>query len=385
MLDVVELTQELVKIESVNPPGNEEACAKWLCDYLSCAGFETTLLPFGEQRFNLIAELRGTKEGPLLGFSGHLDTVPFGSAEWEMPPLLAGIREGRLYGRGSTDMKSGIAAFVSACVSKMSELKNTAGVRLILTGGEETGCEGARALRINHPSYLEGLGAIIVGEPTRNYPFIGHKGALWMRGVSSGVTAHGAMPERGDNAVYKSINIINRLRKFTISQTHPLMGSVTMNLGRIGGGANVNSVPDKSFFELDVRTIPGLDHTELRASLSSIVETEAEVDFFVDVPVLENDLSDPWLEQVFKSCQKFHEETITPKVVPYFTDGGELLLNFDADSDYLRKKSAIPVVILGPGEPSVMHKTDEYCEIESLYLGKEVYEEVLTNWIEKNF
>lgn len=368
MTDVVELTRQLVRMETINPPGQEEECARWLSGFLRDIGFKAELIPFGPGRYNLVADLRGTGAGKLLAFSGHMDTVPLGRAAWNVDPFAGEIREGRLYGRGATDMKSGIAAFLVACIQSRDVIDASAGVRILLTGGEETGCDGARALRERLPGYLDNVGALIVGEPTQNYPFVGHKGALWLRGAAQGIAAHGAMPEAGDNAIYKIVDAIDRLRKFALVHQHPLMGGASMNVGTVSGGLNVNSVPDAARFEVDLRTVPGMEHAKLRNELATLLGDDVQLSAFADVPPLETSETHPWLQRVFACCAPECGQII-PKVVPYFTDGSVLV------SD-----SSVPVVILGPGEPQTMHKTDEYCRVDRLYEGVRVYGRILHDW-----
>lgn len=372
-MDVVELTQQLVRIDSINPPGDEERCARFLEATLLEHGFSVSLLPFGARRFNLIAELKGVGEGPVLAFSGHMDTVPLGNAAWSVPPLDGLVQDGNLYGRGSTDMKSGIAAFLVACFESVDLIKQTSGVRLLLTGGEETGCDGARALVSSNPEYLDNVGAVIVGEPTRNYPHIGHKGALWLRGEATGITAHGAMPEEGDNAIYKVVDAISELKELKIPHVHPLMGSPTLNVGNIAGGTNVNSVPDRAVFEVDFRTLPSMSHEALQADISELLGDAIKLTPFVDVPPLASSAKDPWIAKVNKICAQYSRSAaagIQSKVVPYFTDGSTLV----------PATSQVPVIILGPGEPQMMHKTDEYCRVDMLHEGVQVYSKIIEDW-----
>src|SRR6267154_2170526 len=131
-IDPIELTQALIRIPTVNPPGDEDKCAQWLAGFLRKQGFSVRLHAFGPQRFNLVAEWVGESDGPWLGFSGHLDTVPLGGAPWTQDPFGGVIDRGVLYGRGSTDMKSGLAAFIAACVQSRNALRSCKGVRLLL-------------------------------------------------------------------------------------------------------------------------------------------------------------------------------------------------------------------------------------------------------------
>jgi succinyl-diaminopimelate desuccinylase len=370
MIDAVALTRELVRIPSVNPPGDEEACARYLADVLRGAGFEVALESFGDKRYNLVADMPGTRPGKPIGFTGHLDTVPLGAAPWRHDPHAGEVVDGRLYGRGASDMKAGIAAFIAACERAGEAVRAGAGVQLLLTGGEETGCDGARALaaaRAGTPLAHE-LCLLIVGEPTANYPCVGHKGALWLSGTSTGKTAHGSMPEQGDNAIYKAMRAVDALRDFPVGQhTHPLMGHATLNVGTFHAGLNVNSVPDRAQFTVDIRTVPGMKHACLCTRLNELLGGSATLRPIVDVPPLGTDFDAPALRSVLEACAPYHAGPLVPKTVPYFTDGSTLgPLTGDP-----------PVVILGPGEPHMAHQTDEYCEVARIAAAVDIYTAIL--------
>ena len=123
--------------------------------------------------------------------------------------------------------------------------RNTPGVLLVITAGEETGCTGADALVSERPP-LGKVGALVVAEPTGNKPLVGHKGALWLEAETKGVTAHGSMPEKGVNAVYKAARAVAALQEFDFNVArHDVLGGATLNVGTIHGGLNINSVPDR--------------------------------------------------------------------------------------------------------------------------------------------
>lgn len=243
MTSSVELTQDLVRFRTINPPGDERACAERLASLLENAGFAVDLVPFGEGRAQLVARIGGASGKPAIGFTGHLDTVPLGAQLWTVDPLAADIKDGKLYGRGSSDMKSGVAAFVTACAALGGKLANTPEVVLYITAGEETGCTGAAALA-HAETPLPRVGALVVAEPTGNRALVGHKGALWLEAVTTGVTAHGSMPEKGVNAVYKVARAVSALQDFDFNfARHDVLGGPTLNVGTIKGGLNINSVP----------------------------------------------------------------------------------------------------------------------------------------------
>ena len=240
----VRLTRDLVRTDSVNPPGQEENCARLIAERLSRAGFEIDLNFISEGRPNLVARLRGSSRMAALCFSGHLDTVPLGTENWTRPPLGGEVDNGRIWGRGTSDMKSGVAAFVVAAeeFAKLADRKSD--ILLILTAAEETGCEGANVIAQSRTKHGK-VGAIVVAEPTSNRVTHGHKGATWVKLSARGKTAHGSRPELGVNAIYRLTDAVGVLREFRFSDdAHPLLGVPSLNVGTIAGGQNVNSVPD---------------------------------------------------------------------------------------------------------------------------------------------
>lgn len=365
--DAVALTKEMIRIPSVNPPGDEEACARFVGRVLESIGFAVTLQQFGPGRFNLVADLKGSAAGDPIGFTGHFDTVPLGNAAWSFDPFAAETADGRVYGRGSSDMKAGIAAFIAACASVRQALDGTAGVHMVLTGGEETGCDGAKALAAVKPPLIRPLSLLIVGEPTANYPYVGHKGALWMRGTAHGKTAHGSMPEQGSNAIYKAVRAIDKLQHFEMSERHALMGQPTLNVGTIRGGLNINSVPDRTEFEIDIRTVPGMQHQCLCDRISHFLTSEIDLSILVDVPPLSTDPAHAAIRKIFALCAPFHAAPITERSVPYFTDGSVLV----------PVTGQPPTIILGPGEPQMAHQTDEYCVLQRIDEAVEIYRNTL--------
>ncbi len=369
--EVLALSQSLLRFDTINPPGDESRCMAFLADLLRQQGYTVHLQRFGERRFNLLARLAGSRsDTPPLAFTGHLDTVPLGNAQWQFDAFAGDIVEGRLYGRGSSDMKAAIAAFIVACRQQRQAIEAGSGVVLILTGGEETGCDGARALISEASEHLPKIGALIVGEPTANYPIIGHKGALWLRCETHGKTAHGAMPELGINAIYLAAEAIGKIRYFEPGAPHPLMKRPTLNVGTISGGLNINSVPDRSRFDVDIRTAPNLRHDDIRQRLSAAMGDSVSVTTLVDLPSILTEPGNGWIRQVFSRCEPLHDAPLQPRVVPYFTDASLLL-------DAL---GSPPCIILGPGEPSMAHQTDEYCRVDKLIQAVMLYGQIILDW-----
>lgn len=363
------LAQQLLSFDTMNPPGNEAACVAFLAEWLTEQGFSVRQHKFGEGRFNLIAGIAGHKRGKPLAFTGHLDTVPLGNQPWRYDPFGKDIVAGRLYGRGSSDMKAAVAAFVVACVAQFAAIRAGYGVLLVITGGEETGCEGARALidgeRLPQP------GALIVGEPTANSPVIGHKGALWLRCETRGKTAHGAMPHLGINAIYLAADALGKIQHFSPGAPHPLMKQPTLNVGRITGGLNINSVPDCTQFDVDIRTAPNLQHAEICERLATTLGDTVTISTLVDLPAVLGTEAHEWIQLVYALAQPLHAEPLAARIVPYFTDASLLLPALGRP----------PCIILGPGEPAMAHQTDEYIEVIKLAQCEQLYSALIAQWM----
>jgi acetylornithine deacetylase/succinyl-diaminopimelate desuccinylase-like protein len=197
-------------------------------------------------------------------------------------------------------------------------------VTLVLTAGEEIGCEGARYLADQR--LLDRAGAIVIAEPTANYPYIGHKGLAWFEIETLGVTAHGSMPELGENAIVKMAKVIGALDGFHFPiETHPVMGEPTLNVGTIHGGLNTNSVPDEARITVDTRTVPGIDHGHLEKSLATLLAPHAaSVRKIVDCASLYTDPGDEWIAEVFEVCAPFLGGRPVPKTITFSTDGADL-------------------------------------------------------------
>lgn len=366
----VELTQRLIRFETVNPPGNERACAEHLGALLEEAGFDIAYHAFGERRANLIARAGGNSGKPALCFTGHIDTVPLGLQPWSVDPFAADISGNKLYGRGSSDMKSGVAAFTIAAIELARKLKDTPGLELVITAGEETGCAGAFDLAAKAGA-LGNAGAVVVAEPSSNRPWVGHKGALWLKGIASGVTAHGSMPEKGDNAIYKAARAVSKLEAFDFNVArHPVLGPPTLNVGTVQGGININSVPDRAEFGIDIRTIPEQDHSRLRGQLASYLGGEVELEIVIDVGGVWTDPQAEWMSGVFAIVADITGVTPAVETATYFTDASVLTPAYGNP----------PTVILGPGEAAMAHQTDEYCIVERIDEAVRIYTAIARRW-----
>ena len=367
---VVELTQELVRTRTVNPPGDEEKAASLLGARLEAAGLEVASYEFEPGRTSLVARTRSRGERPALCLTGHLDTVPLGRADWSRDAFAAEIDGDRLYGRGTSDMKGGTAAIVVAAERIAALGEGDAGLELVLCAGEETGCEGALALA-QAEGALGPAGAVLVAEPTTNYPCVAHKGVVWADAVARGKTAHGSMPHLGENAIYKLARAVARLEDFALeADEHPLLGLPTVSLGTLSGGLNINSVPDYATAGIDVRTVPGMSGDDVLAALADRLGDEVELEPRVVLDAIDTDPADRWVREVFDVMGPLIGETPEPRGLAYFTDAAALAPAYGRP----------PTIICGPGDAEQAHRTDESCSVAALEASAEGLFEIARRW-----
>lgn len=366
MTDVVALARGLLALDTVGQA--ESGAVKLLAPLLEDAGFVVAVGEHEPGRGTLVADWRSDLEVPPLCLSGHVDTVPLGAEPWRHDP--SGEIDGdRLYGRGSSDMKGGVAAIVTAAVALAAGTPKRAGLRLVLTAAEETGSQGARnvaASLLDEPA-----GPLMIAEPTGNAVCHGHKGALWVEALATGVTAHGSMPALGDNAIYKLARAVSRFAEHRFEAApHPVMGSPTLNVGTFSGGLNTNSVPDRAVATIDVRTVPGQDHGALTAELAAVAGSEVRLRPLVDLPPVWTDPEDEWARAAVEIVGEVTGQTAAPRAAPYFTDASVLTPAL----------GSVPTLICGPGEAEQAHVTDEWCSLTRLRESVEIFERLGARW-----
>jgi succinyl-diaminopimelate desuccinylase len=369
-MDVISLTKKLISFNTIDPPGNEKGIAKYIGSILKGEGFSIEYPKFEKNRLHLIAEKGVSSKSPAIVLSGHFDTVPPGNKKWSVNPFKGKVSDGKIWGRGTSDMKGGLAAMIIASVELSSEASFSGGIRIIFTAGEELGCQGVTQLVKEHKG-LGSASAVIVGEPTANLPVIGHKGALYLRAVESGRAAHSSMPQLGINAIYKAADSITKLINFDFeAENDPLLGYPTLNVGTIKGGMNINSVPDHAEFSIDIRSTTKLRHDLILKKLANRLGDETVIEKLVDIDPLVTPEDDPFVKIVYEACCIEKGKNDFPRTLPYLTDGAVLQKYYNN----------VPAVILGPGEPELAHQTDEFCYIDKLEQAVVIYKNIISNW-----
>ncbi len=367
IIDVISLTRKLISFNTINPPGNESEIARYVGNLLSENGFNVDYPAFAKNRLHVIAERGLSETSPPIVLSGHFDTVPPGAKKWDANPLSGEIIENKIYGRGSSDMKGGLAAMICAAISSFEKTPPVGGIRIIFTAAEELGCQGAVQLAKTYKNFGS-TSAIVIGEPTANIPAIGHKGALYINASAKGITAHSSMPGLGENAIYKVARAINKIEKFNFGvEKDLLLGLPTVNVGKMKGGMNINSVPDHAEFTIDIRTTGKMGHNTIIEKLHRELGDDINLEILVDLNPVYTDENDPFVQMAYTICKEKDGSGNSPVSLPYLTDGSVLQPLYNG----------VPTIILGPGQPEMAHQTDEFCYIQDIEQAVSIYKQII--------
>ena len=369
---MIELLKKLIQADSTLATGEVDA-ANVLCEYFIANGVDCEVDCFDGNRANAIARVKGG-DGKALMFAAHIDVVPAGDVVWEHPPFDAVEVDGKIFGRGSTDMKAGVAATAAAIVDIVkSGAKLSGDIIFAATAGEETDSCGIKKFMADNADSLPKLAGILIPEPTDFDIVTAHRGILWLEITTKGKTAHGSMPHLGINAVMHMSALLERLRNYEVPcQPHPIFGKCSFSVNGIAGGQAPNVVPDSCTIKIDTRTVPGQNHQDVIDDLERIFkEIKAEhPDFEASVKIARScgGIATDNNSQFVKSLCKATEIPET-KSVGYTTDAPNMLsLN-------------VPIAIFGPGKCELCHKPNEYVDITDLEQGKDYLIRVIKEFL----
>jgi len=359
-----ELLQKLIQIKSVNPPGNEDEIANFIKEFLLKDNISSEFVPLEEGRNSVVAKIEG-KEKRNITLCGHLDTVRVKEEDWTKPPFQGIIEEGRMYGRGASDMKGGVAAILyAAVILKRRNITPKKTIQLAFTADEEWGYRGSKTLV--EKGYFEQTDFLIITEPTNLQVSIGEKGELWIKAKFYGKSAHGSTPESGINTVVPGSKFILEVsEKYQkIFDNDPLWGKTSINIGQFHGGVQVNIVPNYSEIQLDFRVISEEDKERamelVRKTGKDIVE-KYRVQFSGEIfnyhPPIFTSPDNPYVKK-FMQVAGVKETSI----IKYCTDGGTII-----------PEKKIPFIVFGPGDIAQAHQNDEYIELDTLYQSVDTF------------
>jgi succinyl-diaminopimelate desuccinylase len=383
---LTELTRALVQTRSVVDPdsgSSEAAAADLLADTLRGAGLAPIVEEVAPGRPNVICDWSGSRFDPerdrTLMFEGHSDVVTEGdAADWSYPPFGADIVEGRLYGRGSADMKGGVAAAIVATEAVRRVAPDLPGrIRLGFVVDEEGMMIGIKSFIAN--GWADEVDGAIVCEPEENELCLFQKGAMRVTVDVVGRMAHGAMPYAGVNpipplaAFVSGVGEIERAEQARLGE-HPYLGlpwlTPTIVRAPLRGEAQNNVMPGHARLALDIRTVPGQHHAELLAALERLAAElidrtpglGIEVDLFESRPWTETPGNDPLVAAL---------EAVYPKIVggpPRY--GG---VPGATDGTFLRATAGVPIVTVGAGDRTIPHQRDEFVRLDDLAVAARLY------------
>jgi acetylornithine deacetylase len=383
-MDPIPLLQELVAIPSVNPMGRDlvgdEYLESRLSDYLAGC-FQREGIPFervevAPGRSNILARCDSPESRITVLMDAHQDTVPVDGMV--IPPFEPRIVDGKLYGRGSCDIKGGAAAMIAAFTRLAKEQpRKRANVVLSLTVDEES-----TSLGINHlteqwsaPQSAYRLlprrpDVSVVAEPTQLDIVTAHRGAVRWRLHTAGRACHSSRPQDGVNAIYRMAHVVRHLEEFAAQlpssrPAHRLCGPATLSVGLIAGGLSVNVVPDHCVIEIDRRVIPGEERdaviAEVRRYLAERLDFEVTFDPpFIASPALDDDGNGPWSDRMLQTLAR----VVGPKRkigVAYGTHASRIA------------QAGGTAFVIGPGDIAQAHTKDEWVDVEQVRQAAEVY------------
>lgn len=373
--EVVELTAALVAVDTANPPGHERPIAEVVRAALDPWHPAWTEVEPAPGRLSLVAALphpHGPGSRPTLIINGHLDVVPVAAEAWSHDPFDPDVEEGRLYGRGTADMKGGIAAAICALsVLERSGRVPSCDVVFHLVADEERGGRfGTRALL--EAGLIRG-DACLVPEPTDLELCVAERGLLQGTLTVKGRPGHGSRPREAVSAIEHAARLVLALHAADFGDPdHPLLGRPTANVGTIRGGDAYNTVAESCVIGLDRRVLPGATERSAVSGVRAKVEAAGvdglryafDVDTFGEASEMPAD--DPWVKQVGAAVAQSTGR-----------QPGVIGMSFTTDARFMRNQAGIPTVVCGPGAVEQAHANDEWVAVDRLADATAAYAELL--------
>ncbi|MBF0528350.1 MAG: M20 family metallopeptidase [Deltaproteobacteria bacterium] len=369
---LVKLCRDLIQSPSINPPAETAGCAEIMVEFFNKNDIRTEIVEGRSGAVNIVARMAGQADGSRLLLNGHLDVVPPGPG-WSVDPFGAELKDGRIYGRGAVDMKSGLAAMAMAMVTLKKSGFPFAG-EIIFTGvaDEETGSRwGTRHLL--DMGLIEAVDYAVVAEPTYLKVMPGNRGLRWLDITISGRAAHAGRPHLGINAVSLAAKLVQSIEmlQFTESNNAFEIPRPTMAVTMIQGGRQANIVPDSCCLTMDRRMIPGETAHSVISEVEALIRplVEAEGGAVINVQA-RPDYWDPFLLSNDEPIVKLMVESVaevTGRPVTILGKGA------CTDASHLFNRAGIPTVIFGPGDERLAHQVDEWVGITDLVQAAETY------------
>ncbi|EUP51855.1 ArgE/DapE family deacylase [Staphylococcus aureus] len=381
----IQLLADIVELQTEN--NNEIDVCNYLTDLFDKYDIKSEILKVNEHRANIVAEIGNGS--PILALSGHMDVVDAGNQDnWSYPPFQLTEKDGKLYGRGTTDMKGGLMALVVSLIElkEQNELPHGT-IRLLATAGEEKEQEGAKLLA--DKGYLDDVDSLIIAEPTGSGIYYAHKGSMSCKVTATGKAVHSSVPFIGDNAIDTLLEFYNLFKeKYSelkqqdtkheldvVPMFKSLIGKeiseedanyasgLTAVCSIINGGKQFNSVPDEASLEFNVRPVPEYDNDFIESFFQNIINDVDSNKLSLDIPSNHRPVTSDKNSKLI---------TTIKDVASSYVEQDEIFVSAlvgatDASSFLGDNKDNVDLAIFGPGNPLMAHQIDEYIE-KDMYL-----------------
>ena len=373
--ELTELTKNLISIESHKDIDDRESkVAFYIKNLLESENIEVEINEIEKNRLNIYGKIEGQNDIIQLMLNGHIDTIPGFNMDYD--PFNPYIKDGKIYGRGSADMKGGIAAMLSAMVAiKREGIKLNKTVMFAGVIDEEERSKGTEQMIKDNINPVN----VVIGEPTQLRVAIAHKGMEWIEVVFKGLATHGSRPHEGINAIYMAsefCKFINESLQYIIeARKFELLGNGTINIGCIKGGNDPNIVADTCSVQIDRRWLPNETLKSIHEEVEDIAKEVAEKfgGKYEIRPMREFTAS---MINAPYSLDSEHELVKSAlEIVTQVTGFEQPARDFPAWSDagLLSNYTNAKCIIIGPGNINQAHANDEFCEISEITKASEIY------------
>lgn len=372
----LDFLKQLIAIDSAG--GHEEKVTDFLVKAFNDHGIKAEKIKVEPGRYDIIAK-QGNGQRPVLAIEGHQDTVALGNLdEWNTKPLVLTQKGDRLYGRGTTDMKAGLAAEVLAFIDLHEQkVKLNGTLEFIATIAEETSTKNHMqgAQELVKRDLVKDIDAIIIGEPSDAQIDFAHKGSITYRVSSKGITAHSSIPEKGFDAIAPLIHFYNLEAKYYQSIDHisnKYLGKTVPVITKIDGGAQLNAVADYAELFGKVRTIPEVSNDEIWKNIKALIkkvneEDNAKLSLTVlgdKIPVVRKP-DTPFIKTLHQVAEKDLGQKVNVQGVSFGTDASELTKGNDHFS----------MAVFGPGN-STAHAINEWVSLKRYYAFINIFQDI---------
>lgn len=373
--EILKIINDLIGIEGHKAIQDRESkVAEYIFQLLNKENIETEIDLIEENRPNVYGFIRGKEEGIQLMFNGHIDTIP--GFDMDYAAFKPFIKEGKIYGRGSCDMKAGLAAALASIIAlKRSGVKPMKTVMFAGVIGEEERSKGTE--RLINKGIIPNL--VIIGEPTSLKTCVTHKGMEWIELKFVGRSTHGSRPHEGINAIYMASNfcklIQEELQPKIETNVFDLLGNGTINVGVINGGNDPNIVPDICCIQIDRRWLPNDSLENIYFEIDEIAKRiVSEFGGSYEIRAMREmtasminaphsiDVNDPLVKEALISVEKITSIKQFPCAFTAWSDAG-----------ILSNHSEAKCIILGPGNINQAHANDEFCDIKEIIDASHIY------------